>query len=85
MTILDIGVPVHGTGAVVVQNGEIVSAVNESRLSRVEREPRFPSSSVNYLLDLIGDPIDRVAVSGVTPFSSPYLFPGSQAGVQIVI
>jgi carbamoyltransferase len=73
MTILGIGVPVHDTGAAVVQNGEIVGAVNESRLSRVKREPRFPSSSVNYLLDQIDDPIDRVAVSGVTPFSSPYL------------
>lgn len=72
-TILGIGVPVHDTGAAIVQDGEIVGAVNESRLSRVKREPRFPSSSINYLLDQIDEPVDRIAVSGVTPFSSPYL------------
>lgn len=69
-TVLGIGNPVHETGAALIRDGEVIHAVNESRLSRVKRESRFPASSVNYILEQIEDEPDNIAVSGI---KSPYL------------
>jgi carbamoyltransferase len=63
MRVLGIGTPVHDTGAALVVDGEPVSAVNESRFSRVKRERRFPSAAVNYLLSEYGTDVDAIAVS----------------------
>lgn len=63
-TILGIGYPYHDCGAAVLVDGEIVAAVNESRLSRIKREARFPSSAVNALLEVV-ESVDRIALAGV--------------------
>jgi carbamoyltransferase len=63
-TILGVGNPIHDTGAALVRDGEIVAAVNEGRLSREKRELRFPSASINALLEYT-DNIDKVALSSV--------------------
>jgi carbamoyltransferase len=63
-TILGIGNPIHDTGAALVHDGEIVAAINEARFSREKRELRFPSSSINALLEKV-DNIDRIALSSV--------------------
>ncbi|NLV08369.1 hypothetical protein GOC74_00240 [Halomicrobium mukohataei] len=70
-TVLGIGDPAHGTGAALIRDGEVIHAVNESRLSRVKRESRFPASSVNYILEQIEEVPDDIAVSGI---ESPYFF-----------
>jgi predicted NodU family carbamoyl transferase len=64
-TILGISNPNHNSGAALVDDGEILGAVDEAKLSRLKRDARFPVASVNYLLDLI-DPqeVDEIAISG---------------------
>ncbi|WP_311170899.1 carbamoyltransferase C-terminal domain-containing protein [Halobellus ordinarius] len=63
-TVVGIGYPYHDCGAAVLVDGEIVAAVNESRLSRIKREARFPSSAVNELLEDV-ESVDRIALAGV--------------------
>lgn len=63
-TILGIGNPVHDTGAAIIEDGTILAAINEERLSREKRELRFPSSAVNALIEEV-DSIDSIAISAV--------------------
>lgn len=65
-TILGIGHAIHDSGAALICDGDPVVAVNESRLSRVKREARFPASAVNYILQSTDESVDRIAVAGAT-------------------
>lgn len=64
-TILGISNPNHNSGAALVDDGEILGAVGEAKLSRLKRDARFPVASINYLLDLIdSQEVDEIAISG---------------------
>lgn len=64
-TILGIANPVHNTGAALIQDGEILAAVNESSLSRVKRESRFPTAAINYILSEYDEKPNMIALSGI--------------------
>jgi carbamoyltransferase len=59
----------HETGACIVQNGRIVSAINEERLTRTKLDNRYPpEESIREAVRLAGiDPreIDAVAIAGL--------------------
>ncbi|MCC6968437.1 MAG: polysaccharide deacetylase family protein [Nitrospira sp.] len=61
----------HETGACVVRDGTILSAVNEERLSRIKLDDAFPPTrSIREALQVAGinpKEIDAVAVSGLEP------------------
>lgn len=69
-TILGVGAGAHDTGAALIKDAEIVTAVNEERFSRVKRESRFPSCAVNHIVSTSDASIDHVAL---TTLSSPPL------------
>lgn len=78
-SVLGIGNPDHDTGAALVKDGTVVCAVNESRLSRVKRESRFPVSAINYVLEQMNGPPDRIALSGI---NSPYAVRNIRHGLR---
>lgn len=60
----------HDAGAAVVENGRVLAAVNEERLSRRKLEVGFPRRSIRVCLDLARvapSALDRVAVSTSDP------------------
>jgi carbamoyltransferase len=70
-TVLGISNPQHNSGAALVSEGEILSAIDEAKLSRLKRDGRFPSAAINYLLEeFSGEEITHVAFAGTDyPFS----------------
>lgn len=50
MKILGIHGESHDAGAALLIDGEIVSAIEEERLSRIKRDPRFPRLAINHVL-----------------------------------
>ncbi len=60
----------HDAGAIIIDDGRIVAAVNEERLNRVKLFWGFPVFSIKEVLRISGirpDEIDLVAVSNLTP------------------
>ncbi len=60
----------HDAGAVIIEDGRIVAAVNEERLNRIKLYWGFPLLSINEVLRVSGlkpSDIDFVAVSNLTP------------------
>ena len=56
----------HDSGAALLADGEVVSAVSEERLSRKKRSPGFPSRAIESCLDLAGvgpGDVDLVALA----------------------
>ncbi len=41
----------HDSAAVLIRNGEIVSAVQEERFSRKKHDSRFPKNAIKYCLE----------------------------------
>ncbi len=65
--------------ACLVEDGRIVYAVDEERLSRIKMHPGFPKNSVDRIADEHGDSIDYIAVGGiVSPFILTRMFRRSQ-------
>jgi len=54
MKILGISAYYHDSAAVLINNGEIVAAVQEERFTRKKHEPNFPEKSVQYCLQSQG-------------------------------
>ena len=61
----------HETGACVVKDGQILSAINEERMSRIKLDDAFPPTrSIREAIQVAGinpKEIDAVAVSGLEP------------------
>ena len=50
--ILDIGICwVHGSGATLIMNGELKTAINEERFSRIKYDGNYPELSIEKILD----------------------------------
>ena len=57
----------HDTGAAIVQDGKVIAAVNEERMSRVKVDTLFPFAAIDECLKIAGldfNDIDRVAMVG---------------------
>ena len=50
MNVLGISCFYHDSAVALIQNGEIVAAVQEERFTRKKQDPSFPSNSVDYCL-----------------------------------
>ena len=64
MNILGISAFYHDSAACLVQDGEILSAVQEERFSRIKHDDSFPMKAIRYCLDnsqLSSESIDFVA------------------------
>jgi carbamoyltransferase len=60
----------HDSGAVLLDDGRLMAAVNEERLSRRKLEITFPARSIHSCLQLSGHParpVDLVAYSTTDP------------------
>ena len=60
MLILGIFAYQHDASACLVENGELLSFVEEERLNRVKHSAAFPELSIKYLLEKHGKKIDEV-------------------------
>ena len=63
-------VQAHDSGAAVIVDGQIVSAVNEERLSRKKSDGSYPFQSIEKVLELAGiqaSDVDVVAQAGLAP------------------
>ncbi|KAA3661008.1 MAG: carbamoyltransferase [Calditrichaeota bacterium] len=61
----------HEAGAAIVENGEIITAINEERLSRVKNQDGFPQRSIDYVLKNSGkyyNDIDHVIIPEISKF-----------------
>lgn len=70
MRILGLHIETHDTGAALAEDGRIVAAVNEERLSRLKMDGNFPRRSIEEVLKISGlvpSDIDVVAFSGFRP------------------
>ena len=54
MNILGISAFYHDSAAALVQDGEIVAAAQEERVTRVRHDSAFPAQSVKYCLEAGG-------------------------------
>ena len=50
MYILGISAFYHDSAACIIKNGEIVSAAQEERFTRVKHDPSFPKNAIKYCL-----------------------------------
>lgn len=57
----------HNSGASVVMDGELVSSIEEERISRIKNDPSYPISAIEEALSIAGitaHDVDTVAVAG---------------------
>ena len=53
INILGISCYYHDSSAALIVNGEIMSAVQEERFSRIKNDSSFPINSINFILKKI--------------------------------
>src|SRR5207253_10051506 len=71
MNILGIAYSMHESSACLVQDGELVFACAEERLSRKNKDGSFPGRAIRAALDFAGlkpDDVDHVAIGWPKPF-----------------
>jgi len=71
MYILGLSAYYHDSAAALLQDGEIVAAVQEERLSRKKHDPRFPALAIRACLDEAGISLD--SVSDIVFYDKPLL------------
>jgi carbamoyltransferase len=69
--ILGISAYYHDAAAALIIDGEIVSAAQEERFTRVKHDPSFPIQAIKYCLDAAGLTID--ALDAVVFYDKPFL------------
>jgi len=68
--ILGISDGIHNTSACLLQEGKVIAAIEEERISRYKRDGRPPMGAVNTLLEEHDpDTISHIAVSGTVNWS----------------
>jgi carbamoyltransferase len=79
MYVLGINCYLHDSSAALIQDGRLIFATEEERLSRIKKDARFPQHSVQAALEYAGigfDDVDAVAFGwnkgGVTPLHTLY-------------
>lgn len=74
MNVLGINAYLHDSSAALIQNGRVVFAIEEERLSRVKKDARFPRLAIAAALDYGGvDPreLDAIAFGWNRPGATP--------------
>jgi len=61
MIILGVSAFYHDSAAALIENGEIITAVQEERLSRKKGDWRFPEQAIENCLAIASGPLDRLA------------------------
>jgi len=61
MIILGVSALYHDSAATLIENGEIITAVQEERLSRKKGDWRFPERAIKHCLGIASGPLDRLA------------------------
>ena len=72
---MDYSKNVHESSASLIENGKILGAISEERISRKKMDGRFPFSSIEELLRITGksfNQIDHVAVSESHPLKTNF-------------
>lgn len=67
----------NDSGAVLLENGKVLSGINEERLSRVKRHRGFPHLSIQWILESAGlslEDIDLIAIAKTDPVEDPERF-----------
>jgi len=60
MKIIGISAFYHDSAAVLIENGEILYAIQEERFSRIKNDPSFPTKSIQYILEKSNCVIDDI-------------------------
>ena len=71
MYILGISAYYHDSAACLVQDGNILSAAQEERFTRVKNDAAFPENSINYCLQQAG--INLNQVDHIVYYEKPFL------------
>ncbi len=71
MKILGISAFYHDSAAALIIDGEIVSAAQEERFTRIKNDPGFPANAIKYCLDEEGLTIDKL--DAVVFYDKPFL------------
>ncbi len=69
--ILGISAFYHDSSAALICNGNIISAVQEERFSRVKHDNRFPSNSIKYILQNSNLKLENL--SAIVFYEKPFL------------
>ncbi|WP_461453553.1 carbamoyltransferase family protein [Mucilaginibacter sp.] len=71
MYILGISAYYHDSAACLIQDGNILSAVQEERFTRIKNDAAFPEKSINYCLQQAGINLNRV--DHIVYYEKPFL------------
>src|SRR6266550_7231783 len=71
MMILGISAFYHDSAAALIENGEIIAAVQEERLSRKKHDPRFPSKAIAWCLSHAG--VSMTDLTYVVFYDKPWI------------
>lgn len=77
MYVLGISETDNDAGVVLLQNSEVVCAINEERLSRIKRHSGFPYKSIDWVLQYSGlkiEDISHIAIAKANPKRNPESF-----------
>ncbi len=69
--ILGISCFYHDSAAVLICNGEIISAVQEERFTRKKHDPSFPVNAISYCLE--SNHIDLRDINNIVYYEKPLL------------
>ena len=69
--ILGISAFYHDSAACLIENGEIISAVQEERFSRIKHDPSFPKKSIEFILK--EHDIETLDIDYVVFYEKPFL------------
>ena len=71
MTVLGISAFYHDSAAAIIEDGEIIAAVQEERFTRKKHDPGFPANAIKYCLEECG--IELSKVDAVVFYDKPLL------------
>ena len=61
----------HDSAVALIENGEIISAVQEERFTRIKHDPSFPKESIKFVLNKYDTTIDEI--DHVVFYDKPFL------------
>ena len=71
MLLLGISAFYHDSSAAIVENGEVIAAVQEERFTRIKHDSNFPNNSIKYLLSEL--PEKGAEIEYVVFYEKPFL------------
>ncbi|MEM9545090.1 MAG: carbamoyltransferase [Bacteroidota bacterium] len=71
MVIVGISAYYHDSAAAIIEDGNIIAAVQEERFTRIKHDPSFPSNAIQYCLDESGYKLSEV--DAIVFYDKPFL------------